>query len=320
MNRAGGDVLLELRGLAKSYDGRARALDGVNLEVRRGEFVSIIGSSGAGKSTLLRCVNRLIDPTEGSVTFDGDDVTQVRGRALRACRRRIAMVFQHYNLVHRATAIENVLQGRLGYKSTVAGMFGLFSEDEKRRAFAILGQVGLSDFAYVRTDQLSGGQKQRVGIARALVQDPLLMLADEPIASLDPKSSRTVMEHLRWAADELGVACLVNLHQVDFALEFSDRIVGLAGGKLVFDGAPDELDEAMIARIYGTDVEGAGVDGVGAGAGVGAGDAAHAAGRVGGAGVPSASDAPAVGPAAAAAAAAPASAPDGPTASGVVAA
>ena len=357
MNRAGGDVLLELRGLAKSYDGRARALDGVNLEVRRGEFVSIIGSSGAGKSTLLRCVNRLIDPTEGSVTFDGDDVTRVRGRALRACRRRIAMVFQHYNLVHRATAIENVLQGRLGYKSTVAGMFGLFSEDEKRRAFAILGQVGLSDFAYVRTDQLSGGQKQRVGIARALVQDPLLMLADEPIASLDPKSSRTVMEHLRWAADELGVACLVNLHQVDFALEFSDRIVGLAGGKLVFDGAPDELDEAMIARIYGTDVEGAGVDGAAGVADAADSDAAdgcvcpaakadRAAGRTGGAGAPatgpvaaaddvalsvaaSASDgsaaaaglAPAAdGPTPAAAAAAPASAPDGPTASGVVAA
>ena len=357
MDRAGGDVLLELRRLAKSYDGRARALDGVSLEVRRGEFVSIIGSSGAGKSTLLRCVNRLIDPTEGSVTFDGDDVTRVRGRALRACRRRIAMVFQHYNLVHRATAIENVLQGRLGYKSTVAGMFGLFNEDEKRRAFEILGQVGLSDFAYVRTDQLSGGQKQRVGIARALVQDPLLMLADEPIASLDPKSSRTVMEHLRWAADELGVACLVNLHQVDFALEFSDRIVGLAGGKLVFDGAPDELDEAMIARIYGTDAEGAGVDGAAGVADAADSDAANgcigpaakadrAAGRTGGAGAPatgpvaaadddalsvaaSASDgsaaaaglAPAAdGPTPAAAAAAPASAPDGPTASGVVAA
>lgn len=357
MNRVGGDVLLELRGLAKSYDGRARALDGVNLEVRRGEFVSIIGSSGAGKSTLLRCVNRLIDPTEGSVTFDGDDVTRVRGRALRACRRRIAMVFQHYNLVHRATAIENVLQGRLGYKSTVVGMFGLFSEDEKRRAFAILGQVGLSDFAYVRTDQLSGGQKQRVGIARALVQDPLLMLADEPIASLDPMSSRTVMEHLRWAADELGVACLVNLHQVDFALEFSDRIVGLAGGKLVFDGAPDELDAATIARIYGTDMEGVGVDGAAGVADAADSDAAdgfvcpaakadRAAGRTGGAGAPatgpvaaadddalsvaaSASDgsaaaaglAPAAdGPTPAAAAAAPASAPDGPTASGVVAA
>lgn len=200
-------------------------------------------------------MNRLIDPTQGSVVFDGDDVTHVRGRALRQTRRRIAMVFQHYNLVYRATAIENVLQGRLGYKSAVAGMLGLFSEDEKRRAFEILDQVGLADFAYARTDQLSGGQKQRVGIARALVQDPLLMLADEPIASLDPKSSRTVMEHLRWAADELGVACLANLHQVDFAMEFSDRIVALKKGRVVFDGAPHLLDEAAIADIYGTNEE-----------------------------------------------------------------
>ena len=200
-------------------------------------------------------MNRLIDPTQGSVVFDGDDVTHVHGRALRQTRRRIAMVFQHYNLVYRATAIENVLQGRLGYKSAVAGMLGLFSEDEKRRAFEILDQVGLADFAYARTDQLSGGQKQRVGIARALVQDPLLMLADEPIASLDPKSSRTVMEHLRWAADELGVACLANLHQVDFAMEFSDRIVALKKGRVVFDGAPHLLDEAAIADIYGTNEE-----------------------------------------------------------------
>ena len=132
------EVLLDLRGLTKSYDGWSKSLDGVDLQVHRGEFVSIIGSSGAGKSTLLRCVNRLIDPTQGAVTFDGDDVTHVRGRALRTCRRRIAMVFQHYNLVHRATAIENVLQGRLGYKSTVTGMLGLFSEEEKRRAFEIL--------------------------------------------------------------------------------------------------------------------------------------------------------------------------------------
>lgn len=253
-----GEPLLDLRGITKSYDGWSTALDQVSLTVERGEFVGIIGSSGAGKSTLLRCVNRLIDPTQGSVMFDGEDVTQVRGRALRQVRRRIAMVFQHYNLVYRATAIENVLQGRLGYKSTFAGMLGLFSEDEKRRAFQILEQVGLADFAYTRTDQLSGGQKQRVGIARALVQDPLLMLADEPIASLDPKSSRTVMEHLRWAADELGVACLVNLHQVDFAMEFSDRIVALKGGKLVFNGSPSELDDALIAEIYGTDEEGEG--------------------------------------------------------------
>ena len=168
VERQGFEPLLLLEGVTKSYDGWSKALDDVSLSVARGEFVSIIGCSGAGKSTLLRCVNRLIDPTQGSVVFDGDDVTHVRGRALRQTRRRIAMVFQHYNLVYRATAIENVLQGRLGYKSAVAGMLGLFSEDEKRRAFEILDQVGLADFAYARTDQLSGGQKQRVGIARAL--------------------------------------------------------------------------------------------------------------------------------------------------------
>lgn len=249
------EPLLAVRGLTKSYDGWSKALDGVSMEVARGEFVSIIGSSGAGKSTLLRCANRLVDPTQGTVAFDGCDVTRVKGRELRQVRRRISMIFQHYNLVYRATSIENVLQGRLGYKSTAAGALGLFSEDEKRRAFEALDQVGLADFAYTRTDQLSGGQKQRVGIARALVQDPLLMLADEPIASLDPKSSRTVMEHLRWAADELGVACLANLHQVDFAMEFSDRIVALKKGRVVFDGAPHLLDEAAIADIYGTNEE-----------------------------------------------------------------
>ena len=289
-----GTPLLELAGVSKSYTGRARAPSDVSLRVDRGEFVSIIGCSGAGKSTLLRCVNRLIDPTEGMVTFDGVDVTRVRGRELRALRRRVAMVFQNYNLVYRATSIENVLQGRLGYKSTAAGMLGLFSEQEKRRAFEILDQVGLADFAYTRTDQLSGGQKQRVGIARALVQDPLLMLADEPIASLDPRSSRTVMEHLRWAADELGVACLVNLHQVDFALEFSDRIVALRKGELVFDGAPADLDAATIADIYGTD-DAAGIPG--------APDAPQAAGAVAGASSP-ASAAPAARPAAASGAAA----------------
>ena len=249
------EPLLAVQGLTKSYDGWSKALDGVSMAVARGEFVSIIGSSGAGKSTLLRCANRLVDPTQGTVSFDGADVTRVKGRDLRQVRRRISMIFQHYNLVYRATSIENVLQGRLGYKSTVAGALGLFSEEEKRRAFEVLDQVGLADFAYTRTDQLSGGQKQRVGIARALVQDPLLMLADEPIASLDPKSSRTVMEHLRWAADELGVACLANLHQVDFAMEFSDRIVALKKGRVVFDGAPHLLDEAAIADIYGTNEE-----------------------------------------------------------------
>ena len=231
--------LLVIDDLSKSYNGKSKALDGINVTVGRGEFVSVIGCSGAGKSTFLRCINRLIDPTEGSIIFNGEDVTKMSKRQLRGVRRRISMIFQHYNLVYRASAIENVLQG-------------LYSEEEKLEAFDILAKVGLAEFAYKRADQLSGGQKQRVGIARALVQDPLLMLCDEPIASLDPRSSRTVMEQLRWACDELGIACLVNLHQVDYAVEFSDRIIGLRRGKLVFDGTPDELDAKVISYIYGT--------------------------------------------------------------------
>ena len=243
--------LLVIDDLSKSYNGKSKALDSVNVTVGRGEFVSVIGCSGAGKSTFLRCINRLIDPTEGSVVFNGQDVTKMSRRQLRNVRRRISMIFQHYNLVYRASAIENVLQGRLGYKSSLAGALGLYTE-EKMEAFDILAKVGLAEFAYKRADQLSGGQKQRVGIARALVQDPLLMLCDEPIASLDPRSSRAVMEQLRWACDELGIACLVNLHQVDYAVEFSDRIIGLRRGKLVFDGTPDELDAKVISYIYGT--------------------------------------------------------------------
>lgn len=257
--------LLVIEGLTKIYTGTARALDGASLSIRRGEFVSVIGSSGAGKSTLLRCINRLVEPTSGSIKFDGQEVTTLKKKELRQLRRRISMIFQEYNLVYRSTAIENVLQGRLGYKSNLQGIFGVFTEDEKRSAFDILDKVGLAEYAYTRADQLSGGQKQRVGIARALVQDPLLMLCDEPIASLDPRSSRTVMDQLRWASDELGVACLVNLHQVEYALEFSDRIVGLKKGRVVFVGSPAELDDAAIAEIYGPgDGDDGGLDASGA--------------------------------------------------------
>ena len=248
--------MIELKHVSKTFptaDGTFTALEDINLTISDGDIFGVVGMSGAGKSTLVRCINLLERPSAGQVIIDGADMTALSAGQLRQKRRCISMIFQHYNLVYRATSIENVLQGRLGYKSTVAGALGLFSEEEKRRAFEVLDQVGLADFAYTRTDQLSGGQKQRVGIARALVQDPLLMLADEPIASLDPKSSRTVMEHLRWAADELGIACLVNLHQVDFALEFSDRIVALKKGRLVFDGLPSQLDETAIADIYETD-------------------------------------------------------------------
>lgn len=261
--------LLIVERLTKSYDGKGKALHDVSLSLRRGEFVTIIGPSGAGKSTFLRCINRLIDASEGSIVFDGREITSMNKRQMRKARRDIGMIFQHYNLVHRATAIENVLQGRLGYLSNFRGIFGLYSEEDKRSAFELLDKMGLAEFAYQRADQLSGGQQQRVGIARALVQDPLLMLCDEPIASLDPKSSRVTMEMLRWVSDELDVACLVNLHQVDYAIEYSDRIVALKKGVKVFDGTPDELDAKTISDIYGTPYvhEGAhGVEGESAGA------------------------------------------------------
>jgi phosphonate transport system ATP-binding protein len=260
MEPSGMEQLLEIEGLGKTYEARGasggqRALTGVDFTARPGELVSVIGPSGAGKSTLLRCINRLIEPTDGSITFLGDDITHLPKRALRPVRRQIAMIFQNYNLVYRLTAIQNVLHGRLGYKSGLAGCLGMYTEDEKIRAFEILDEVGLGEFAYRRADQLSGGQKQRVGIARALIQDPRIILCDEPIASLDPKSSRVVMEQLRSLADKHGITCIVNLHQVDFALEFSDRIVGLHAGEKVFEGIPQELTSAIVNEIYGDDDE-----------------------------------------------------------------
>lgn len=252
-------TLLEVTSLGKRYDARRggapqpAALRGVDLEVGAGEFVSVIGPSGAGKSTLLRCVNRLIEPTEGRVRFCGDDVTHLRRGQLREVHRQIAMIFQGYNLVYRLTAIQNVLHGRLGYKGQLAGSLGLYTEEEKVRAFELLDEVGLGEFAYRRADQLSGGQKQRVGIARALIQDPKIILCDEPIASLDPKSSRMVMEHLHRVTRQFKIACIVNLHQVDFALEFSDRVVGLRAGEKVFDGPPELCTPEVIRGIYGSE-------------------------------------------------------------------
>lgn len=254
--------LLQVSGLVKSYEGKRGtqeqdyALSGVDFTCGEGEFVTVIGPSGAGKSTFLRCINRLIEPTEGSVVFNGRDITHLRRNKLRGVRTQIAMIFQNYNLVYRLTAIQNVLHGRLGYKDAVAGSLGLYTEAEKLRAFELLDEVGLGEFAYRRADQLSGGQKQRVGIARALIQDPRIILCDEPIASLDPKSSRAVMEHLRRVTRQHGITCIVNLHQVDMALEFSDRIVGLHAGEKVFEGTSAELTPQTIAAIYGDDEEG----------------------------------------------------------------
>ncbi|BBU38183.1 phosphonate ABC transporter ATP-binding protein [Aeribacillus pallidus] len=248
-------AILTLNNVSKRYGTNTMALQDINFSVKEGEFVSIIGPSGAGKSTLLRCINRMIEASSGEIIFDGVDILKLGKKSLRKVRATIGMVFQHYNLVTRLSVIENVLHGRLGYKSTLAGAFGLYSEEEKKQAVHILGLLGLEDQVYKRCDQLSGGQKQRVGIARALIQNPRMLLCDEPIASLDPNSAKIIMDHLKNISSTLGITCIVNLHQVDVALKYSDRIIGINNGKKVYDGPPKEITEDIVRNIYGSEVK-----------------------------------------------------------------
>jgi phosphonate transport system ATP-binding protein len=247
-------AILEISGLTKYYKD-VKALSDASLKVRRGEFVSVIGRSGAGKSTLLRCVNRMIEPSTGAVRFDGTDVLALGHAQLRRLRTRIGMIFQHFNLVPRQSVLENVLHGRLGYKNSLEGALGIFSKEEKSAAWDVIGRLGLSEQVHKRCDQLSGGQKQRVGIARALVQNPSLILCDEPIASLDPGSAKTIMDHLHRISRDMNITILMNLHQVDVALKYSDRIVGIRGGEIVFDDEPKKLKKKAVAEIYGSEAE-----------------------------------------------------------------
>jgi phosphonate transport system ATP-binding protein len=247
--------LLEVSRLIKHYNGAKPALNDVSFSVKKGEFISVIGPSGAGKSTLLRCINRMIEVSSGEVHFDGTQVNRLKNTELKKLRSRIGMIFQHYNLVDRLTVIENALHGRLGSKSTLAGALGSYSREEKKHAMEVLAMLGLGDHVYQRCDRLSGGQKQRVGIARALVQNPSLILCDEPIASLDPNSSKIIMDHLKKFSREMGITLMVNLHQVNVAINYSDRILGVNSGKIVFDGSPDELTSDRIAEIYGAESE-----------------------------------------------------------------
>lgn len=247
-------AILEIDSLTKYYKD-VRALSELSLRVKRGEFVSVIGRSGAGKSTLLRCINRMIEPSSGSVRFDGVDMLSLGRGQLRRARTRIGMIFQHFNLVPRQTVVENVLHGRLGYKGAVQGALGIFTAEEKAAAFEVLGRLGLQDQLHKRCDQLSGGQKQRVGIARALVQDPRLILCDEPIASLDPGSAKIIMDHLRRISRELNITILMNLHQVDVAIKYSDRVVGVREGRVVFDDEPRKLKKKVVAEIYGSEAD-----------------------------------------------------------------
>ncbi len=246
-------ALLEFKNVTKQYGKSTVALSGVSFSVKEGEFISIIGPSGAGKSTLLRCINRMIDATGGEIIFDGIDVYSLGKSKLRKMRTRIGMIFQHYNLVDRLTVMENILHGRLGYKSTLAGVFGIYTKSEKHQAFEIVSILGLNDQVYKRCDQLSGGQKQRVGIGRALIQNPRLMLCDEPIASLDPNASKVIMDYLRRISKDLGITCLINLHQVDVALKYSDRIIGINDGRMIYDGSPESITAEEVYKIYGSE-------------------------------------------------------------------
>lgn len=246
-------TLLEVKNVSKQYGSDTFALSDVNFSVNEGEFVSIIGPSGAGKSTLLRCINRMIDANRGDILFDNVNVQDLKKKDLRKLRTKIGMVFQHYNLVNRLSVIENVLHGRLGYKSVIGGALGFYSEGEKRQAMALLKILGLEEQIYKRCDQLSGGQKQRVGIARALIQDPKMLLCDEPIASLDPNASKVIMDHLKNISTNMGITVLVNLHQVDVALKYSDRVIGVSNGRVVYNGSPRDISNEEIHRIYGSE-------------------------------------------------------------------
>ena len=238
---------IEIKELRKTFDNGTRAIQGVDLTINEGEFVVILGASGSGKTTLLRSINGLVDCEKGEIKFDGNIVSP---STLPLLRKQTGMVFQDFNLVNNLSSINNVLTGLLDSSNTLMSMMYLFTKDQKKLALSCLEKVGLLDKAYDRVDQLSGGQKQRVGIARAIIKNPTLLLADEPVASLDPMISDSIMTLLWNIRHEIGLTVICNLHQVDLALKYSDRIIGLSGGRVVLDAPTKEVDEAYIRKIY----------------------------------------------------------------------
>ena len=243
--------MLKITDLVKQYPTGLKALHGVSLRVEEPVVVAIIGPSGAGKSTLIRCVNRLVEPTSGSIMLDDTDVTKLNRRQLRQARRRMGMIFQEYNLVDRLTVMENLLTGRLGYVGFWRAFRRNYPPADVRAAYELLDRVGLQGYENTRADALSGGQRQRVGIGRALMQKPDLLLVDEPTASLDPKTSRQIMRIIVELAHESDTPTLLNIHDVPLAQSHADRIIGLAAGEIVFDGKPAELSESVLTEIYG---------------------------------------------------------------------
>ena len=242
--------MLTVSDLVKVYPSGEKALASVSMEVDGEEFVSIIGPSGAGKSTMIRCINRLTDPTSGSVVLDGVEITDLSNRELRKARRDMGMIFQEFNLVERLTVMENVLSGRLGYMSAWGAFRRNFDGEDVQRAYELLDRVGMAGRENDRADELSGGQRQRVGIARAIIQRPKILLVDEPTSSLDPETSRAVMDLLTEIAKDENIPVLLNIHEVELATEYVDRIIGLRDGEIVFEGEPAALDERALDVIY----------------------------------------------------------------------
>ncbi len=243
--------MLRLENVSKRYKTGDLALKNVSIEIPDGQMIALIGPSGAGKSTLIRCVNRLIDATEGKIQLGDTEITTLSSKGLRKARRRMGMIFQEYALVDRLTVMENVLSGRLGYVNFWQSLFRKFPKKDVQEAFRLLDRVGLMHMADKRADELSGGQKQRVGICRALIQDPEILLVDEPTASLDPKTSRQIMRLINELCKERGLAAIINIHDVALAQMYSQRVVGLKLGEIVFDGPPDGLTPEVLTEIYG---------------------------------------------------------------------
>ncbi len=245
--------MLRIENLTKVYDNGFKALDNISLDIPDGQFVAIIGLSGSGKSTLLRCINRLIKPTEGRILWDGLDITAANDEEMRLIRRQIGMIFQQFNLVKRSRVIINVLTGRLGYLNPLYSLLNYFPSKDREDALANLDRVGIRNQAYKRASELSGGQQQRVGIARALMQNPRLMLADEPVASLDPATSHSVMKYLELLNKEDGITVLCSLHFLSLARTYADRVIALKDGVVQFDGLPKDIDDDRFREIYGED-------------------------------------------------------------------
>lgn len=247
--------MLKIKNLTKIYDGGVQALTDVSFEVPKGQFLAIVGLSGSGKSTLLRCINRLVEPTEGEILWNGMDLAKASSDELRRARRKIGMVFQHFNLVHRSQVITNVLAGRLGYTNPAWSFINRFPKKDIEKANQQLERVGIGDKANSRADELSGGQQQRVGIARALMQDPELILADEPIASLDPVLAHSIMGILEQINKEDGTSIICSLHFLDIVHRYADRVIALNDGRVVFEGLPEEIDDKTFKEIYGQEAE-----------------------------------------------------------------